>query len=751
MLESGGLIGDIESNTNIDAQYSVVSFAGACGWKNGSYYGYATVQQDWTSSASDAVSAIRRLKADGGTNYQKGIEKGNEQLAKSSHTSRNATTFVIFVTDGEPTTYGDNDTGNGEFFDSNALIAAQRALKDTNCDYFYAIGIGNVFESPYGQYTDAYKHLDSLKGYVGGNIPGSSTIGHTYAASDDMTEVFDRILSDVTFFAANNVVMTDPLSQYADIVPNADGNWDFTVTIDDGETPQTIPVMVEKEKGSATFTFTDSKGTKQTAIVEYTEATKTIKLTFPAEYQLEEGYTYSISTTITPSQKAKDDGMEGNSEAQQTPDENTGTHWDNQDEDGNPEKGFWSNDNENAKVTYKAITTDENGNETSSTEGFAMFPKPVIQVQEETTANLTIVKNIYGLSQQQVVDLVEPDGGENGLRFDVDFFNNEDDAKKDNHGNENGIEGDWTFSVSDTIDYNDGTGNWEENIDISTGDIWPGNNPEEEMSHYVGPVLTAMQDSTTGETYYQYSITIEGVKLKDWYHVWELNTGVTGYNLEASVKAVNADGEIKNIAENTHDGQATAFQLTDDTTVTFTNRYTHSPVTVNFKKVDATYHAQGLAGAEFKLFYIENGENKYYSNANDWTATEGDAKVFTSVDGGTLTLPELEVGRTYFLTEVTAPDGYQLLTKNIQIVVGADGDIDAVEYVGGGALGTVGGDQGSTDTTTPPTYLIPNTTGTELPETGGRGTNFLTIGGLLMMAAAAGGYVLRRRRGKEAR
>ena len=38
-----------------------------------------------------------------------------------------------------------------------------------------------------------------------------------------------------------------------------------------------------------------------------------------------------------------------------------------------------------------------------------------------------------------------------------------------------------------------------------------------------------------------------------------------------------------------------------------------------------------------------------------------------------------------------------------------------------------------------------------LRQTGGRGTNFLTIGGLLMMAAAAGGYVLRRRRGKEGR
>ena len=68
-------------------------------------------------------------------------------------------------------------------------------------------------------------------------------------------------------------------------------------------------------------------------------------------------------------------------EAQQTPDPNTGTHADQN------ENGFWSNDNDNAKVTFVANGSD----------GSEPFPKPVIQVQEVPTGNLTITKQVTGI------------------------------------------------------------------------------------------------------------------------------------------------------------------------------------------------------------------------------------------------------------------------------------------------------------------------------------------------------------------
>ena len=744
----------LSDNTALDVQYSLVGFYGGM---TGEYQGFgryydsqwndAKVLQGWTSSADTLYSSIPSQlnnRVDGGTNYEAGLSLGGDQLDEARKNRPDALKVVIFITDGNPGFYYKSDgytdgttnpTGNN--YDDTALDHAVTEIENIETDYFYLVGVTSDINSDV--FNDMYNAID---------LPRSNKGKYTTNSADDLLKAFEDLKDKLTFFAADNVVMTDPLSQWADIVPNQAGNVEFTVKLEKrnattGEYEQVDDAKTVTSGTPVNFTTTATdedgkdKETRFTMTPTWTPAaagsatsTGTIKVTFDPTYELAPDYRYVVSTTIKPSDKAVEETM-SSPDADNDPDNGTGTHAD----DGL--LGFWSNDNNSAKVTYKVENED----------GEKLFPKPVIRVQEETTADLTIVKNIYGLSQEQVVDLVEPDGNENGLRFDVDFFNNEDDAKKDNHGNEDGIEGDWTFSVSDTIDYDDGTGSWKENIDISDRDIWPGNDPEEEMSHYVGPVLTAMQDSTTGETYYQYSITIEGVKLEDWYHVWELNTGVTGYDLAASVKAEKADGEIPNIAENKQNGQATAFQLTGDTTVTFTNRYTHSPVTVNFKKVDATYHAQGLEGAVFKLFYTdEDNVNHYYtengtSGAN-WDATEDTATSIASVSGGTLTLPELEVGRIYYLTEVTAPDGYQLLTQNIKIVVNENGGV-TVTYADGSTL--------PVDSENKDINLIPNSTGTELPETGGRGTNFLTIGGLLMMAAAAGGYVLRRRRGKEAR
>lgn len=95
------------------------------------------------------------------------------------------------------------------------------------------------------------------------------------------------------------------------------------------------------------------------------------------------------------------------------------------------------------------------------------------------------------------------------------------------------------------------------------------------------------------------------------------------------------------------------------------------------------------------------------------------------------------------MIETAAPNGYQMLAYPIQISWDTDGDLMASYAAGGATTGGVTVDGN--------TIIVPNSTGAELPETGGVGTTFLTCGGLLLMAAAVGGYALRRRRGKGAR
>lgn len=200
-----------------------------------------------------------------------------------------------------------------------------------------------------------------------------------------------------------------------------------------------------------------------------------------------------------------------------------------------------------------------------------------------TKADLTIVKNIYGLNREEVTCLIDgtyrklnsETADESGLRFDVDVFekdkhlwNDENDVKvpSDWQGKYWNIR-DWTFDVSDTLNdkgFNE-NGSWESEV-TEVGDASIG---IAEGSHYRD---ISLQEITDGEeTYYQYRVTIEDVDLNQWYRVWELHMDVPGHVLTASVKTDGAATIFDN--EQNHGGRASAFQLKGDTTVTFTNRY----------------------------------------------------------------------------------------------------------------------------------------------------------------------------------
>lgn len=162
---------------------------------------------------------------------------------------------------------------------------------------------------------------------------------------------------------------------------------------------------------------------------------------------------------------------------------------------------------------------------------------------------------------------------------------------------------------------------------------------------------------------------------------------------------------------------------------------------VTVKKVDASNQNQPLAGAGFKLYYVESG-NKYYYAENSGKVTWGDEDSATIMESATsdglLTFKDLRTDRKYYLVEVSAPAGYKMLEHEVELQW-VEGVLKA-QYEGGSdnLVNTSG------------QIVVANSTGVELPETGGAGTTAMTIGGLLLLAAAAGGYELRRRRGRGA-
>ena len=136
-----------------------------------------------------------------------------------------------------------------------------------------------------------------------------------------------------------------------------------------------------------------------------------------------------------------------------------------------------------------------------------------------------------------------------------------------------------------------------------------------------------------------------------------------------------------------------------------------------------------LDGAEFEIKRLEGTEYKLVTD-------------ITGVKNGRFTIPTEGIklthlpDGTYELTEITAPGGYNLLTKKISFTI-TNGQL-----IGKDENGVVTFDSEKK------TVTIFNTAGIQLPETGGMGTLMTTMSGMALMLIALGYLILVKRREK---
>ena len=157
---------------------------------------------------------------------------------------------------------------------------------------------------------------------------------------------------------------------------------------------------------------------------------------------------------------------------------------------------------------------------------------------------------------------------------------------------------------------------------------------------------------------------------------------------------------------------------------------------VNLK--DAQFVLYRLSGTT-KEYVVADSSNK----VTGWTEnTYGSnltpkATVFTTPENGTFTISGLDAG-TYYLEEIKAPAGYNMLKEPIEIVITAS--IDQTTDAG---TATVTYNKTSTGD-----VMVENQTGTELPSTGGIGTTIFYIVGSLLAVGAVILLVTKKRMGK---
>lgn len=160
-------------------------------------------------------------------------------------------------------------------------------------------------------------------------------------------------------------------------------------------------------------------------------------------------------------------------------------------------------------------------------------------------------------------------------------------------------------------------------------------------------------------------------------------------------------------------------------------------------KVDGEDNTK-LPNAEFKL---KNSEGKWVTvdsagKVTGWVEGEDNGSTLKSDEQGLFKVIGLDDG-TYYLKETKAPDGYNELKNEIEIVITAatsngqnwDGTpanaLTKLDVTAGGKAGTGNTNSGIAGIT------VENNKGATLPETGGIGTTiFYVVGGILVIGAA---------------
>lgn len=155
---------------------------------------------------------------------------------------------------------------------------------------------------------------------------------------------------------------------------------------------------------------------------------------------------------------------------------------------------------------------------------------------------------------------------------------------------------------------------------------------------------------------------------------------------------------------------------------------------ITIDKVEAGNTTKKLAGAKFKVINQANKDGAQYlvytADANEGNGafswgTEAEGTVYTTDANGAAEISGLAAG-TYYLLEIEAPQGYNVLTdaQPVTLTKGKDAkDVDQLLA----------------------TPQVANNKGTILPSTGGMGTVAFAVVGLIVMAGAAITLIIKKR------
>lgn len=338
LTKDGGLVDKIFSKKENVNSVAMVSFSDMDHTIPTTWYG--------ASSKNNFKKAVNDLSASGGTNWTYAMVKARELLDGRSNSSNEK--VVIFLSDGKPTyscyskwsyryqQYMWKETGNGsETEDEYYTEAANQVTGSLASAKMYSVYLTSDTKSGMETFS---KELTNKE------LTNSELVDGTRLDSA-LTGILNKVIPTY-----KNVTITDTLSNYVDFA----------------ETTPTITVT----KKSAAGTITPVAGTDYTL----NRNGKTVSVQLLNRNSLEDGATYTVSFRVKPS-NAANEYYKVHQSYPDTGDAGTGTT-------SAGKEGFYSNDNDQTKISYEIDGTSD-GIKTAS------YIKPVVQV---TTHTLTYTK-----------------------------------------------------------------------------------------------------------------------------------------------------------------------------------------------------------------------------------------------------------------------------------------------------------------------------------------------------------------------
>lgn len=326
---------NVSTNKMLDSKWKLVTFSRGAEIKT----------EEWISAEdiNQIVQGYGNGSCAGGTNYEAGLT----QAGNAINTARDgAVKIVIFLTDGEPTYHGVSDKGGGSKTSKEDYEGALTGAETITCDRFYAVGMGLPDRVYRPEETEEYlSGLDVLTN-VANATKSSTKQAINVGEGESLDDVFNAISGSITNYTAKNVKIEDTLTNEVDPV----------------DPSKLVVKVLDKDKKDVTTTEQQA-GSIQAV---YDQETKKVRLDFADDYELKDGYTYSVTVNIKTNQNAITKYEQNNYTYPDTGETDTGATSAGQ-------KGIYSNVENAAKVTWTTNNENKEG----------AYNRPVVQIPTE--------------------------------------------------------------------------------------------------------------------------------------------------------------------------------------------------------------------------------------------------------------------------------------------------------------------------------------------------------------------------------